>query len=141
MFGFFKKSKQVDSTMTVYDLKPLYNSLSSSQKSHFEALSDMLHMDIHQMAIVSGFNTLLRCAVGQKKGGGPEFITPTATQMYLADSGFASYQLNSFYPISKFDSIAACKNLVNERLPQNSILSVISGEAAVRLLRGDFFID
>ena len=140
MFGFFKKSKLVESTMVVYDLKPLYNSLSSSQKSHFDELADMLHTDIHQTATLSGYGSLMRCSIGQKKSGGPEIITPTATQMYLADRDFASYQLYSFYPFSQFDSVHACKNIVDEGSPQNLILSVIAGEAAVRMLRGDFFI-
>lgn len=140
MFGFFKKSKLIESSVNTYDLRPLYESLSSSQKSHFDALADMLHTDIHQFAVTSGFSNLLRCAVGQKKSGRPEFITPSATQMYLADNDFTAFQLRSFYPFAEFDSVAAYKGLVDERDPQNSVLSVISGEAAVRLLRGDFFV-
>lgn len=139
MFGFFKKSILVESTTHVFNLKPLYNSLSSSQKTHFDMLADMLYSDIHQFASTSGFSGFERCSVGQKKDGGPEFIFPTPTQMYMFDNDFARFQLHSFYPFSKFDSVVALRNILDETLCEHSVLSVISGEAAVRLLRGDFF--
>lgn len=146
MFGFLKKSKLVESTAVVFDLKPLYESLSSSQKKHFEELASFLHTDIHQIATVSGFSELLRCAVGKKKLSGPEFISPLATQAYIFDKELTVDQFQSFYPISKFDSVQALKDLISEFPPQdatqyasqNELLSAISGEAAVRLLRGDF---
>jgi len=140
MFGFFKKNKLVDSTEVIFNLKPLYNTLTSSQKSHFNAFADLMHADIHQRATTVGFKHLLLCAVGQRKNHEPQLITSELTQMYNFDPEFAAYDLLSFYPISKFDSVAACKNRVDEKSPQNSILSAISGEAAIRVLRGDLYL-
>ncbi len=140
MFGFFKKSKLTeDNSVLVFDLKPMYDSLTFTQKSSFNTLADGLHFEIHRVATLSGFEVLLHCAIGKPKNGSAELITSSVMQFLSSDPDMVEQRYDVFFPICEFESVKALRGLVDNRYPQNNILSAISGEAAVRVLRGDFY--
>lgn len=86
-----------------------------------------------------GFPNLRHSAIGKKKFQNPEIFSPNVTMMYLTDPQFARSSLESLYPVEKFDSVRALEFMVNGRVAPNEVLSIISGEAAVRMLRKDFY--
>jgi hypothetical protein len=139
MFGLFKKSRPESSSFVAFDLKPLFNTLATNERAKFESLSNHLHLEIHRISTVMGFPNLRQSAIGKKKFQNPEIFSPNVAMMYLADPRFARSSLESFYPVEKFDSVRALEFMVNGREAPNEVLSIISGEAAVRVLRKDFY--
>jgi hypothetical protein len=140
MFGFFKKSKKdLSNSDVAFDLKPLYESLTSSQKVHFNNLANNLHFEIHKFATIKGLNSLCKSFLVKKKFEDPEILSPNLYSFYEHDEELKRHTFEIFYPFNEFSSVKALRHLVDERYPENDILSMISGEAAIRVIKGEFF--
>lgn len=138
MFGFFEKQKTKESSsILAFDLAPLVNSLSSADRVHFRSIADAIHTEIHPHATLSGWSHLMQCWVVKKKGHGytPEIATPAVASFLASDIDFTKSVYEIAFPISTLNSVAALEHLVNRHEPQNDILSMISGECAVKILK------
>lgn len=141
MFRFFNRGrpKEPDGSIIAFDLQPLYDSLTARQKSEFESQANALHLEIHQMATVYDFAHLMKCCLRKSKNGSLGVASPNETAMFLHDSAFARRTLEIYFPISQFESVKALRQFIPNNSPPNDVLSIISGEAAIRALRQEFY--
>jgi hypothetical protein len=141
MFGFRKKPQDNSNSFIAFDLRPLFNSLTASQKIQFEPLANSFHFEVHHQACVMGYRSLLRCWVAIKKelAPAPALLEPSA--MAILERHYLSTKSNYevLFPVSELESVKALSRFVTVDIdPSNHILSQISGECAVNILKKKF---
>ena len=141
MFRFLQRGrpKAPDGSVVAFDLRPLYDSLTARQQSEFKMLADTLHFDIHQKAVVFDFAYLMQCCLRKRRGDEVGIASPNEAAMFMHDPDFARRTLEVYFPFEQFESVKKLRQFVpNQSLP-NDVISIISGEAAIRALRRDFY--
>lgn len=140
MFGFLRKNVK-PSSFIAFDLLPLFNSLTPPQKVKFEPLANSFHFEVHREACVMGYTSLLECwvAVKQYSPTEPVLLGPNVVAMLGGDASFAKEKYQVLFPVSELESVKALSRFVsNDINPPNQILSQISGECAINILKGKF---
>jgi hypothetical protein len=151
MFGLFRNKQNKNLNIWgVFDLEPLYLTLNTGQRIHFEQLANRIHMDVHRTAYLRGYEFFLECwiAVERASISEPTILTPNIIMVIKSFSNdreahggynFAEMKYSVLFPVLGLQSVAALSRSGILNINQsNDILSVISGECAIEIIKKKF---